>query len=157
MGKRITKHIFRELILGIIGAIVYMMIELCWDGSTDWTMGLFALIAFMIGGLLNEFYNFKMKIWVQCIIITIVILILEYFGGKYFVNTSYEIWDYRNMTLFGIPSNLDGQICIQFALIWFVVFSPLIIWTDDWLRYKWFNDDKPKSLLWHYIALFANK
>lgn len=155
--NKILKHITRELILGIIGAVIYMIIEIAWDGSTDWSMGLFAGVSFMIGGLLNEFYNFKMKIWLQSIIITIVILLLEYFGGKYFVNVDYSIWDYRNMTMFGIPSNLDGQICVQFALIWFVVFSPLIIWMDDYIRHKMFKDSKPNSLLWHYKALFTNK
>ena len=39
-GRRIIKEIFRLLILFIIGAFVYMGIEIAFRGYTHWTMGI---------------------------------------------------------------------------------------------------------------------
>lgn len=149
--KHLLKHIFRSLILISIMGILYFIIEIAYDGDSSYLMMICGGLSGFIGGLLNQFYNFKMKIWLQSIIITIVILALEFTFGVFF-NADYSIWDYRNL-----PFNVSGQICLYFGLIWFVLFSPLIIWLDDTLRNKLFKNQKPKCLLWHYIALFINK
>jgi hypothetical protein len=50
------------------------------------------------------------------------------------------IWDYSNM-----PGNIMGQVCPQFALLWFVV-SIIGIVLMDWMRYAVEGGEKP-----HYV------
>jgi hypothetical protein len=56
-----------------------------------------------------------------------------------------------------MPLNLNGQICFTYALIWFFVFSPIIIWLDDWLRWRLFDEKIPDKLRCVYYKLFNGK
>ena len=53
-----------------------------------------------------------------------------------------NVWDYSNL-----PFNLLGQICLPFCIIWFFL-SLIGIVLDDYLRYYFFNEEKPKYKLW---------
>ena len=53
---------------------------------------------------------------------------------------SLNIWDYSDL-----PFNLMGQICLLFSVFWFFL-SIIAIWLDDYLRYKFYGDKKPKDL-----------
>lgn len=97
------------------------------------------LLMFFIGGLcglligvLNEraFLNQNVNVFWQSVIGTIIILIIEYFSGL-IVNVwlGLNVWSYANY-----PFNLNGQICLMFAGIWFLM-CPFGFWLDDVLRY----------------------
>ena len=45
-----------------------------------------------------------------------------------------NIWSYSDM-----PLNIDGQICLPFTMIWFVL-SVLGVITDNFIRHKIFNE-----------------
>lgn len=117
------KRVYRFL----FGTVLYWLIELAWDGSTHWSMGPVGGLAFIVGGEIDEIAPDR-SWWKQSIIITCIILALEYSAGVLF-NKDYKVWDYR-----GKKFNLDGQICLTFGLIWFVVFGPVIIILDNILR-----------------------
>ena len=140
--------VFKILILFLIGGILYYLIEILYDGSSHFSMAIVGGLSFIIGGLLNEKLP-RLSIKKQALIITFVILVLEYLSG-YIVNIKLglNVWDYSNM-----PFNLHGQICLYFGLIWYFVFSPLIIWFDDVLRYVLFKEEKPNSLFNIYKKL----
>lgn len=130
-----------------------MVLEGLWRGWTNISMLLVGgLCAFFIGKL-NEhksFYNKKM--WKQCVIGTFITLIVEFISGLILnVLLGFHIWDYSNT--FG---NVYGQICLPYALLWFVI-MPLAIFTDDCLRYKLFEEQKPSGLLQYYKDLFTGK
>ena len=60
-----------------------------------------------------------------------------------------DIWDYSRE-----PFNLYGQICLFYALIWFLL-VPFNIYVDDYLRYRLFGEKKPEGLFQNYKDLFT--
>lgn len=132
----------KRLILFLIGASMYYLIEILYDGTSHLSMFIIGGLSFLIGGLINE-YPPKLKIWKQSAIITTVIVILEYFTG-WIVNIKLglRIWDYSDLSF-----NLHGQISLRFALIWYFIFCPLIIWFDDYVRWKLFGEEKVNKCL----------
>lgn len=139
--KKILKIIGKEIALFIIGALIYMGIELAFRGHTHWTMGIVGGLCFVIIGLLNEGYNWEMPFWKQCLIGACVITALEFVSGVILnMILGLGIWDYS-----GIPFNLFGQICLPFSIAWFFLSGVAII-LDDYIRYWFFDKEKP-----HYI------
>lgn len=139
--KTILKIIGKEIALFIIGALIYMGIELAFRGHTHWTMGIVGGLCFVIIGLLNEGYNWEMPFWKQCLIGACVITALEFVSGVVLnMILGLTIWDYS-----GIPLNLFGQICLPFSVAWFFL-SGVAIVLDDYIRYWFFDEEKP-----HYI------
>lgn len=130
-----------------------MVLEGLWRGWTNISMLVVGgLCAFLIGRL-NEYKSFcNKKMWQQCLMGTLITLCIEFVSGLILnVWLGFHIWDYSNT--FG---NIYGQICLPYALLWFVL-MPLAIYTDDWLRYKLFGEQKPTGLLEYYKDLFTNK
>jgi uncharacterized membrane protein len=143
--KQLLKHISLFFIFGI----TYCSIEILYGGSTHWSMFLVGGLSGLLGGLVDELFPY-LKIFYQCFIITGIILILEYISGYIFnIVLGEKIWDYSNL-----PFNLNGQISLTFALIWFFLFSPLIIWFDDFLREKLWGEERATGLLSIYKGLF---
>ena len=58
----------------------------------------------------------------------------------------WDVWDYSNL-----PFNILGQICLPFSLLWVVVSVAAVV-LDDWLRYRWFGEDKPHYTLFRWEA-----
>ena len=52
------------------------------------------------------------------------------------------IWDYSDL-----PYNLLGQVCLLYMNLWFLLSLPAIL-LDDWLRWRWFDEQAP-----HYRLL----
>ena len=129
------KKIFSNLIRFIIGFSVYLAIEIIWDGSTHISMGVLGGLSFLIGGLLNDKFSWKIDLLLQSSLITVLITILEAIVGNidyYFWHL--EIWDYSNM-----PMNyFNGKICVPFCLIW-LLFSFVIIFLHDAITYYWMH------------------
>ena len=130
-----------------------MVLEGLWRGWTNISM-LFVggLCAFMIGRL-NEYESFyKLKMWQQCLIGTLITLVIEFISGLILnVLLGFHIWDYSNTW-----GNVYGQICLPYALLWFILI-PLATFTDDYLRYKLFQEENPTGLLQYYNDLFTGK
>ena len=136
--KIITKYLF----LGIIGSIVYMNLEILWRGYTHWTMGILGGICFICLGLINELLSWETPLVLQMLIGSTVITILEFITGC-IVNLwlDWNIWDYSDL-----PYNLLGQISL-FSSIGWIGLSLVGIVLDDYIRWKWFGEDKPKYKL----------
>ena len=140
----------KDIILIFIMGSIYMVLEGMWRGWTHISMLLVGGIAAFFIGKLNEqptFYNRKM--WEQCVIGTLIILILEFVSGVILnIWLQLGIWNYSNTW-----GNVLGQICIPYALIWFFL-VPFNIYVDDYLRYKFFGEKKPENLIKNYKQLF---
>ena len=138
MLKKVLKTIIKLLILFIIGAFVYMGIEIAFRGYTHWTMGIVGGLCFILIGGLNEFYGWDMPFWKQCLVGAIIVTSLELAAGLLLNEVlGLAIWDYS-----GIPLNFMGQICLPFSIAWGFL-SGIAIIIDDWLRYFLFNEEKP--------------
>lgn len=122
-----------------IGGILYVLIELLWRGRSHWTMFVLGGLCFIGLGLINEIYPWSMPLWQQVVIGACMITAMEFLTGCV-VNLwwGWNVWDYSKL-----PGNIMGQICPQFFLLW-LLFGLCGIVLDDWIRYKWFGERRPK-------------
>ena len=136
------KIIIKYLFLGIIGSIIYMSLEILWRGYTHWTMGVLGGICFICLGLINELLSWKTPLVLQMLIGSIIITILELITGC-IVNLwlGWNVWNYSNL-----PLNLLGQICLPFSILWYFI-SAIGIVIDDYIRYIYFDEERPRYKL----------
>ena len=119
-----------------------MLIELLWRGYSHWTMGILGGLCFVCCGLLNEVLPWNMTLSKQMLIGAIIINSLEFITGLIVnVKLGWDVWDYSNL-----PLNIYGQICPIFFIAWYYV-SGLAIVLDDYIRYWFFGEEKPKYKL----------
>ena len=86
----------------------------------------------------------------QCIIGAIVITLGEFiFGYILNIKLGLNIWDYSDM-----PMNIMGQICLPFTLAWCAL-SGVCIVLDDYLRYWFYDEEKPVYQSWVFKYNFA--
>lgn len=128
----------KEMILGLVGGIIYIAIELLWRGYSHWSMFVLGGMCFVLLGQINEVIPWDMPLWQQALIGTLIITGLEFATGC-IVNLwlGWNVWDYSN-----VPFNILGQICIPYILLW-TPLSLVGIILDDYLRYWMFKEDKP--------------
>lgn len=132
--------------LFLIGGAIYVLIELVYRGYSHWTMFLLGGLCFVLIGGVNEYIPWEMPLWLQAGIGAVIITALEFICGC-IVNLAlgWNVWDYSNT-----PLNILGQVCLPFAIIWFVIAHFGII-LDDYLRYWLFKEEKP-----HYTYKFKH-
>jgi uncharacterized membrane protein len=99
-------------------------------------------ICFVLIGLINEFYSWELPLWKQMLFATIIITVLEFmFGVILNIFLGLNIWDYGNLKF-----NILGQISLGYSALWFFLSLPAIF-LDDWLRWKLFEEEKPRYKL----------
>ena len=122
----------------MIGAFLYLFIEILYRGRTHWTMGVVGGVCFVLIGLINEVFTWGTPLWLQSIIGATIVTVLEFISGVVLnIWLRLGIWDYSQM-----PFNLLGQICLPFSVIW-IGLSVLAIVLDDYLRFYLFKEEKP--------------
>ena len=141
-GVKLVKSIKKNTCLFICYGSLYVIIELIYRQYSHWTMFLLGGLCGVLIGLLNELLPWEMRLYKQVLIGDILVVSLEFITGCV-VNIwlGWNVWDYSSL-----PFNLYGQICLPFALLW----MPLVLVTiilDDYLRYWWFGEEKPKYKL----------
>lgn len=132
------KRNHKELILGFIGGLLYIVIEIIWRGYSHWTMFALGGLCFVCLGRINEVIPWCMPLWQQVLIGTVIITVLEFLTGC-IVNLwlGWNVWDYSN-----VPLNVFGQICLPYILLWAPISLAGII-LDDYLRYWLFKEERP--------------
>lgn len=132
------KEKIKLLILFIVGAFIYMGIELAFRGFTHWSMGIVGGTCFIIIGGLNDYYDREMSIFKMCFLGAIIITALELCAGIVLnLQMKLHIWDYSHM-----PLNFMGQICLIFSIAWFFL-SVIAILLDDFIRWAFFKQPFP--------------
>lgn len=135
--------IFKYIFLLFFGGISYILIEMLWRGYSHWSMFILGGLCFVLLGLLNEKYTWDIPLLIQMLIGAFVITLMEFISGCILnLWLHLHVWDYYNM-----PFNILGQICLPYMIMWFLL-SPVCIITDDYLRYLFFDEEKP-----HYRLL----
>lgn len=132
------KAILKAIILMAVGGMLYALFEIGFRGYTHWTMIIVGGLCFYLIGLINEIIPWKMKIWKQCVIGSLVVTAVEFVSGC-IINLwlGWGVWDYSDM-----PFNILGQVCLPFSALW-VLLSALAIILDDYLRYWLYHEEKP--------------
>jgi uncharacterized membrane protein len=95
-------------------------------------------VCFIFLGLLNEDLTWNTPLLQQMLYGSIIITVLEFVTGC-ILNLYLElnIWDYSDK-----PFNIFGQICLEYSVYWyFLSFVGIVL--DDYLRYWFFNEEKP--------------
>ena len=125
--------------LGTLGGTVYVFLELMWRGYSHWSMFLLGGICFIALGLINEVIPWEMPLTAQMFIGCVIITALEFITGC-IVNLwlGWDVWDYSDL-----PYNLLGQISVPSSVGWYFL-SAVGIVLDDWLRYVFFGEEKPR-------------
>lgn len=136
------KQFLKYLFLFWFGGSFYITLEVLWRGYSHWTMGVLAGLVFISIGLLNEIWSWDTSIIIQILVGTIIATTGEFITGC-IVNLwlGWDIWDYSDMW-----GNILGQICPAFIALWMPI-SLLSIVVDDVIRWKFFNEEKPKYKL----------
>ena len=132
--SKIKKYEF----LFFVGATIYVVIEKLYRGYSHWTMFLLGGICFIALGLINEVLPWDMPLLLQMFIGGMIITVLEFITGCV-VNLwlGWNVWDYSEL-----PFNLWGQISLFSSIVW-VGLSLVGIVLDDYIRWKWFGEEKP--------------
>ena len=132
----------KHLILGTIGGLIYVLLELIWRGYSHWTMFLLGGTCFVLLGLINEILDWNTPLTLQMLIGCTVITVLEFITGCV-VNLwlGWNVWDYSDLKF-----NILGQISLFSSIGWYFI-SLVGITLDDWLRYRLFGEKKPRYKL----------
>lgn len=132
----------KYLFLFIIGGVVYYSMEMLFRGYSHYSMAILGGICFIACGLLNELLSWDTPLLLQGLIGSGIITVLEFLTGV-LVNMilHLNVWDYSNM-----PLNVLGQICLPFSLLWVIIAIGAII-LDDYIRYCFFDEEKPRYKL----------
>ena len=132
--SKIKKYEF----LFFAGATIYVIIEKLYRGYSHWTMFLLGGICFIALGLINEVIPWNMPLLLQMFIGGAIITVLEFITGC-LVNLwlGWNVWDYSEL-----PFNLLGQISLFSSIVW-IGLSLVGIVLDDFIRWKFFSEDKP--------------
>lgn len=137
------KLFLKLLVLAIIGGTIYVGIELLWRGHSHISMFILGAICFVALGGLNEVIPWNMGLVWQALIGGTIITGLEFVTGV-IVNIWLKlgVWDYSKL-----PFNIMGQVCLIYYFLW-VLLSIVAIILDDYLRYWFFDEEKP-----HYTII----
>lgn len=133
------KQLIKYGFLFLIGGLIYILLEMISRGWSHWTMFILGGICFISMGLFNEDVDWDMPLLLQMLCGGLVITLLEFSTGC-IVNLwlGWGVWDYSKEW-----GNLLGQICPQASAIWFFL-SVVGIILDDYLRYWFFKEEKPR-------------
>ena len=141
--KQYLRSLIKSLVLCAIGGGVYYAVELLWRGHSHFSMFIVGGICFLCIGWLNHSYlEWEMPLTSQMFLSGGIITVIELAAGLLLnVKLNLVIWDYSD-----IPYNFMGQICLSYFALWQFL-SIVGILLDDYIRYWFFKEDKPRYRL----------
>lgn len=145
-------NFFNYLLIWLVGGFIYYMIEIFYRGYSHSSMFIVGGFCLVLIGLINEHYSWDMYFELQVLIGDCIVLLLEFCSGL-IVNVwlGLNVWDYSDMKF-----NVLGQVCPQFALLWLPIIAVAIL-LDDWIRYHYMDEEKPRYRSWIKEKIFKNK
>ena len=134
-----------SMLLWVWGGTVYFLLEVGYKSMTghperiSWTMLVVAVLLTIPVERCGAELPWGCPLWVQALACAFLVTAVELMAGLLLnVALNLNVWDYSN-----IPFNLFGQICPQYAVIWWFLclsFIPIF----DWLRWAVVGGDKPR-------------
>ena len=132
------KTLLKNIVLFIIFGAIYFGLECLYKRHiTHWSMFVLAGIIGVLIGSINEGIAWETPFYIQCLLGALLATLGEVCTGV-IVNIIFglNVWHYNVLAFFW------GQCSLPFCCIWFLL-SGLCIVLDDWIRWKWFDEDKP--------------
>lgn len=121
--------ILKPLTIFIAGGFAYGLIEVLARGYTHISMGVLGGAAMSLIHFMNGGRRTLLRITGRAVLSAAFITTLELITGEILnIRMGMEIWDYSSL-----PYNFDGQICLEFSLIWLLL-SIVAMLYDDLLR-----------------------
>lgn len=122
--------------LFLAGGYVYCMMEVMFRNFSHISMLIAGGMAFVLVGEFGEINKDRLSIVTVMFVGMLVITSIEYIIG-YIVNINMKmnVWDYSMF-----PLNLDGQICVSFSILWFILSFVIVIvyhFLERWFDKKW--------------------
>ena len=118
-------RVWKQSVLGYIGGMVYVGMELLWRGWSHGSM-------FVVGGIC---FLLNMPLVIQSIFGACIVTMMELLSGLFLnVLLDLHVWDYSSL-----PMNFMGQVCLSYYFLWIFV-SFLAIWADKLLRLSLFRE-----------------
>lgn len=120
----LTINLRKNIIIFMIGAAGYGLMETLFRGFTHWTMLVTGGIVFIILYDMNS-KNENAPVWQKALAGALIITLVELAVGC-IVNLwlGWKVWDYS-----GYSYNFLGQICLAFTFLWFFLCIPLSYFT----------------------------
>lgn len=125
-------NLWRRTVLGYIGGVLYLGVELAYRGRSHPSMFLLGGLCFVLVGDLGRWSG--LGLLGRAVLGGTAITVLELLTGLV-VNRwlGLGVWDYSTQ-----PGNLLGQICPGFCLAW-VLLAGAGVMAEDWLRHRLFG------------------
>lgn len=145
------KELWKYPILFFLTGMCYSQLELLARGFTYLPMTFIGGAAVtLVGALTRRRDASTLKMWQVCALGMLLILDVEYISG-WICNLRLHmgLWSYD-----GDFGNLNGQICLRNALVWFML-VPLAVWINQALRWKLFGEPRPPACWQYYRRLFT--
>lgn len=135
---KIFKQIIKYVFLGLIFGTIYYHIEVLAVGYSSIYMFFVGAIAALCCGLINEILDWETAFLSQMVISAVVITIIEFISGIILnIWLGLNLWNYD-----GRDGCILGQVCYQNTIYWFIL-SPIALILDDFIRWKFFDEEKP--------------
>lgn len=137
-----VKQIIKHLVLFTVFGLIYYGIEIWARGYSHIAMIAVGGICGVIVGLINEDFDFDMPLLLQMFIGAFCITVIEFVSGLILnVWLGLDIWNYSLK-----PFNLLGIVCLENSVYWYFL-SGIAIILDDFIRWNFFDEEKPKYKL----------
>ena len=104
-------RIFKGILFFLLGGIGYVALEFLWRGYSHGSMFLAGGTCFLLLGKLDSIC-LQRALPLRGLLGAGIITVVELVVGLLF-NRDYQVWDYRHL-----PVTDQGQICLQFFLLW---------------------------------------
>nr|WP_326216475.1 hypothetical protein [uncultured Oscillibacter sp.]DAZ27204.1 MAG TPA: Putative ABC-transporter type IV [Caudoviricetes sp.] len=137
-----------SMLLWSWGGTVYFLLEVVFKTlrgepeQISWTMLVLAVILTIPVERCGEQLPWEVPLWLQALACALLVTAVELVAGVILnIWLGLDIWDYSHL-----PFNLWGQVCPQFAAVWWflcLVFIPAF----DWLRWSVEGGQRPKYRL----------
>ena len=102
-----------NLILFLVGAFLYGLVEVVWRGYSHWSMMIAGGLCFIVFSRISE-KLIGLPLLYKCILGSACITLIEFVFGLIFnLYFKLDVWDYSNL-----PLNFLGQICLLYSVLW---------------------------------------
>lgn len=125
------KNGVQYVLIFMIGAIGYGILEIAFRGYTHWTMFLTGGVCFCILYVINKLMM-KKALWKKCFVGATLITGIEFVVGC-IVNIwfKWNVWDYS-----ALKFQIFGQVCVLFSILWFILCIPVFLLSSK-IEKKW--------------------
>ena len=130
-------RLWKNAVLGYLGGMGYMLLELIWRGWSHGSMFVVGGLCFLLIGNLNTLLP-DMPLVMQAVVGAVIVSAVELLSGLLInVYLGLQVWDYSNL-----PFSFMGQICVGYFFLWIIV-AFFAVFLDDFLRQRLFGEELP--------------